>query len=48
MLESGRVTGVGTHDQLVKAGGWYAEAYRAQHGDDAWQQTRAMTAGPVS
>lgn len=32
VLDHGRVTGVGTHDQLMAAGGWYAEAHRMQHG----------------
>lgn len=46
VLEHGRVTAVGSHDHLMKAGGWYPEAYRIQHGtaEQTSQQARVATA----
>lgn len=32
VLEAGRVTAIGSHDDLVAGGGWYAEAFARQHG----------------
>ncbi len=35
VLRDGQVEGVGTHAELIAAGGWYAEAFRRQQGEAA-------------
>ncbi|MEO6922551.1 MAG: ABC transporter ATP-binding protein, partial [Bryocella sp.] len=37
VLEQGRLTELGTHDDLVAAGGTYSRLYRLQFGEDADQ-----------
>ena len=32
VMDQGHVTAVGTHEVLMAGGGWYADAYRMQHG----------------
>ena len=41
MVEDGRITELGSHDELVAAGGSYAALWRSWHGD------RVPTGGPV-
>ena len=33
VLEAGRVTGMGTHAELLRRGGWYACAFARQRGE---------------
>jgi len=46
VMDKGSVTATGTHAELMAAGGWYAEAYRIQHGrsDGIRTQVRRTTA----
>ena len=46
VLDQGRVAAFGTHDELLKSGGWYAEAYRVQRGGpDAVWASPSLAAG---
>jgi ABC-type multidrug transport system fused ATPase/permease subunit len=40
VMDKGRVVATGAHAELMAAGGWYADAYRIQHGrsDGIWAQ----------
>jgi ATP-binding cassette subfamily C protein len=41
VMEDGRLTELGTHDELVAAGGAYAALWRTWHGDGADEQRTA-------
>ncbi|UED85580.1 ABC transporter ATP-binding protein [Streptomyces profundus] len=51
VVEAGRIAERGTHDELLAAGGRYAELYRTQFetsADDASDEVRPITAEPVA